>query len=199
MIEEFIKGLLLGWGAAVPIGPVNIIIISLALRSYLRALCFGLGAMSADIFYLVLLSFGVLTFLDNPTANLILTIFGFCFLSYIAWGLFKSAEHAMDATAGDAAPEHPLKSYAKGFGMTITNPYTIGFWLSIATTMRGGTHPGLVVAGLIIAIFSWISLMPLAVSRSKRFFSPRVSRALAYICALIIFGFAIAMVVRYFW
>ena len=39
----------MGLGVSVPIGPVNVLIMSYALRSYTKALCLGLGAMSADM------------------------------------------------------------------------------------------------------------------------------------------------------
>lgn len=64
MINFLFQEILLGYGAAVPIGPVNILIMSYAIKSYSYALLFGMGAMFADVFYLLLLNYGVLNFLN---------------------------------------------------------------------------------------------------------------------------------------
>ncbi|MCR2095221.1 LysE family transporter, partial [Campylobacter upsaliensis] len=52
-------GVLLGIGVAVPFGPVNLLILSYALSSFKKAFFLGLGALVADAFYLLLLSFGI--------------------------------------------------------------------------------------------------------------------------------------------
>lgn len=45
-MESFIQGLLLGFGAAVPVGPVNILIMSYSLKRY---------ALGTDMFYMLLM------------------------------------------------------------------------------------------------------------------------------------------------
>ncbi len=91
-MESFIQGLFFGWGAAVPIGPINVLIMSYALKSYKLGVATGLGAMSVDVLYLVLLSFGVLQILNQPILFNILAIFGSLFLLYIAYLTYKSAD-----------------------------------------------------------------------------------------------------------
>ncbi|MFW5614250.1 MAG: LysE family transporter, partial [Campylobacter hyointestinalis] len=91
-MESFIQGLLLGFGAAVPVGPVNILIMSYSLKRYALGTGVGLGAMSVDIFYMLLMSFGVLKFLNQPIFLNLLSIFGFLFLLYIAYLTYKSAD-----------------------------------------------------------------------------------------------------------
>ena len=67
MLNLFIFGLFLGWGAAIPIGAINLEIIRRNLRfSTASGLAFGLGACVADVTYLVLLSVGILQFLNYP-------------------------------------------------------------------------------------------------------------------------------------
>lgn len=45
-MKSFIQGLLLGFGAAVPVGPVNILIMSYSLKRY---------ALGTDMFYMLLM------------------------------------------------------------------------------------------------------------------------------------------------
>ncbi len=58
LVESFWEGIILGFGASVPIGPINVLIMSYALRSYSKAFAIGAGAMSADITYLLFVLFG---------------------------------------------------------------------------------------------------------------------------------------------
>ncbi|CAA6802363.1 MAG: Lysine exporter protein (LYSE/YGGA), partial [uncultured Sulfurovum sp.] len=64
MLNSLIEGFLLGLGAAVPLGPINILIMNHALKNYKSAVAIGFGAMSADMVYLFIILLGLATFLD---------------------------------------------------------------------------------------------------------------------------------------
>ncbi|WP_187106629.1 hypothetical protein [Campylobacter hyointestinalis] len=80
-MESFIQGLLLGFGAAVPVGPVNILIMSYSLKRYALGTGVGLGAMSVDIFYMLLM------FLRYLWSFLLLCSFIIHFLKAKLWKL----------------------------------------------------------------------------------------------------------------
>ena len=65
MFVSFLSGVFLGFGASVPFGPVNILILTYALKAFKNSIAVGLGAFSIDMLYLFLLQFGLLNFLDN--------------------------------------------------------------------------------------------------------------------------------------
>ena len=70
----FILGLILGWGAAIPIGPINLEIIRRHLSfGMIFGIAYGLGACIADLCYLILLMSGALILLQHP---LVLKIIG---------------------------------------------------------------------------------------------------------------------------
>ena len=91
-IGGFLSGAILGFGAAVPIGPVNILIMSYALVKFRLGLAIGLGAMAVDVGYLLAINFGLLKFSQNEILTQILAIFGALFLLYIAYLTLKSAK-----------------------------------------------------------------------------------------------------------
>ena len=199
-MEGFLKGILLGLGVSVPIGPINVLIMSYALKSYSKALCLGLGAMSADAFFLLLSAFGVSKLINSPSVFKILAIFGACFLLYMAWQIFKSAKNEIKPKAQntDEIGSH-ASIYLKGLLLNLLNPYVIMFWLSVsATTAKIGGNFGVVLAGLVIGIFSWISLFPLVIYKNRRFVSPKVAMYLAYASALILVFFAFSLVYKTF-
>jgi len=55
MVTSFLEGFLLGMGAAIPLGPINILLMNTALRDYKSAVTIGFGALSADTVYLTML------------------------------------------------------------------------------------------------------------------------------------------------
>ena len=169
-MNAFLQGLLLGFSAAVPLGPVNVMIMSAAVRSFWSAFAIGLGAMSADAAYLLLLAFGVLEYLQGETVEKIIGIFGFCYLAYISYVIFKNANRPVTADLQGTELKFS-KNYAKGFFVTLANPYTVGFWLSVAGFAKSFENAGAVVAGLVVAIFIWIVSMPFVVHKSAKFIS----------------------------
>ena len=151
-MSAFLQGLLFGFGAAVPIGPINVMIMTAALSSFWLAFAIGLGAMSADVLYLVLLAFGLLEYLQGEIISKAIGIFGICYLLYISYLIFKSADKPVKANEEIRAIKGSFgKNYLKGFFATLTNPYTVGFWLSVASYARNFENAAILTAGLVTA------------------------------------------------
>src|SRR5688572_28080260 len=71
------KGILLGLGAAAPIGPVNVEIARRSLRHGFRGgFLLGLGAVTVDVAYAVLASLGFRFVHDNPAVIFTLSLAG---------------------------------------------------------------------------------------------------------------------------
>ncbi|MEA2029750.1 MAG: LysE family transporter [Campylobacterota bacterium] len=193
-MESFIEGMLLGLGAAVPIGVINILIMNTALQSYKGAVAIGFGAMSADILYLGSILLGITAFFNNSTLLNILGIFGAAFLGYMAFVIFDSRNRALEKALKVLNKKSIFGFYLKGFGLTFINPYTVAFWLSIASyTANKNLDTMMSILGLFLAIFLWITLMPYAIHRSKHRISQKVSFAISIISALILGFFAISL------
>jgi len=62
ILTSFIEGILLGLGAAVPLGAINILVMNTALHRYSAAVAIGVGAITSDITYLIVILFGFLHF-----------------------------------------------------------------------------------------------------------------------------------------
>lgn len=199
-MQAFLQGILLGLGVSVPIGPINVLIMSYALKSYSKALCLGLGAMSADAFFLLLSAFGVAKLLNSPSIFKVLAVFGACFLLYMAWGIFKSSKNEIKTKSvnADKIGSH-ASIYIKGLLLNLLNPYVIMFWLSVsATTAKIGGSFGVVLAGLVLGILSWITLFPLFIYKNRRIVSGKVAMWLSYISALILLFFAFSLIYKTF-
>lgn len=194
----FLQGMMLGFGAAVPIGPINVLIMSHALKRYNLALAIGFGAMSADIIYLFLMTFGLLKTFESPLILKNIAIFGFIFLFFIGFALLKSAGRHLHVNK-DVAQSGLITTYLKGLLLTLVNPYTIGFWLSIAslaTSQKGDTK--VLVSGVVVAILLWITIMPFIVYSNKHRISDNLAKYFSYFAGVVLIFFAFVLLYNTF-
>ncbi len=195
MLNSLIEGFLLGIGAAIPIGPINILIMNEALISYINALCIGAGAMSADLTYLSLILLGFLPKLkSNNTIMLAMGIIGSLFLIYISYGIFKNRNVQIEILQSQKTTKGIVQSYLKGYSLTLLNPYTIGFWVSVtAYVTTNNLSPIYTILGLISAITMWITIMPFFIHKTKRFIKINIFKFFNIISSALLLFFGISM------
>ncbi len=199
MLTAFIEGFILGLGAAVPVGPINILIMTNALKNYKNAVSIGFGAMSADITYLALILLGLFTFVKNQTLQMIFGIFGSLFLTYIAYLIFKGRNEKVELDPNKIKDAHTkvISNYLKGYSLTLLNPYTIGFWISVSAYISTKNLSfGWTLFGLFSGIFLWITLMPYAIHKTKHLFSQNIIKNISIVAAAIILFFAVGMILN---
>src|SRR3990167_3451384 len=163
--------LLLGLGAAAPIGPVNLEIIRRNLHhGFSTGFAFGAGACLADLTYLILLSIGILSFLTNA---LILDWIGLVGSLIIAWFGFMNLplhSHFVDKATVKSSI---LKQLRSGYLMTVFNPYTILFWASVSVQIANLSrkqHDGLLIGGLgvLVGTLGWDFLLSLLLQFTRK-------------------------------
>lgn len=197
MFDSFLSGVFLGFGVSVPFGPVNILILTYALKAFKNSIAVGLGAFSIDMLYLFLLQFGLLNFLDNVIFMRFLAIFGFCFLSYMAYLMLRKKKESLNLEHKEFK-ESLLKSYIKGAFLNGSNPFVIGFWLSATSVVLSSDHAYLMTLGLVVAILFWVSALAFVVARYSHVFSAKVVFIINIISAIIIEYFALNLLYKTF-
>ncbi|EAI6557893.1 LysE family translocator [Campylobacter coli] len=197
MFDSFLSGVFLGFGVSVPFGPVNILILTYALKAFKNSIAVGLGAFSIDMLYLFLLQFGLLNFLDNVIFMRFLAIFGFCFLSYMAYLMLRKKKESLNLEHKEFK-ESLLKSYVKGIILNGSNPYVIGFWLSVTGIVLSNQHAYSTILGLVVAILFWIGALAFVVAKYSYLFSAKVIRIINIVSALIIEYFALSLLYKTF-
>lgn len=198
MFDSFLNGLFLGFGVSVPFGPINILILTYALKAFKNSIAVGLGAFSVDLLYLLLLQFGLLNFLDNVIFMRALAIFSFCFLSYMAYLMLKKKNEDLHLDQHKDFKESLLKSYVKGIILNGSNPYVIGFWLSATGIVLSNQHAYSTILGLVVAILFWIAALAFVVAKYSYLFSAKVIRIINIVSALIIEYFALNLLYKTF-
>ncbi len=197
MIDSFFEGFLLGLGAAVPLGPINILIMNKALNHYKFGMAIGFGAMSADILYLTMIFIGVISFINNPFILNSLGILGSLFLLYLGIIIYQNRDKRLESNQNNINTKSIFKLYLQGFILTLFNPYTVAFWLSIAGyTVHKELDMLFTILGMLSAILLWITLMPYFIHKSKHRISQKVSFYINVFSFVILFGFAISLFVN---
>ncbi|EAL5963295.1 LysE family translocator [Campylobacter jejuni] len=197
MFDSLLNGMILGFGVSVPFGPVNILILTYALKAFKNSIAVGLGAFSIDMLYLFLLQFGLLNFLDNVIFMRSLAIFGFCFLTYMAYLMLRKKKESLNLEHKEFK-ESLFKSYIKGAFLNGSNPFVIGFWLSATSVVLSSDHAYLMTLGLVVAILFWVSALAFVVARYSHVFSAKVIFIINIISAIIIEYFALNLLYKTF-
>ena len=123
-LETLLRGLVIGFSIAAPVGPIGVLCIRRTLADgRATGLAVGLGAAAADAVYGAVAGFG-LTAVSGLLASHegLLRLVGGLFLCYLGIRTFLSrpADHA--ARAGGTGL---LGAFAATFGLTLANPATI--------------------------------------------------------------------------
>ena len=192
ILASFTEGFLLGLGAAVPLGPINILVMSTALHRYSAAVSIGAGAIVSDLTYLTLILFGVVHFVDHPVLIDLMTAVGALFMAYLAWTIYKSRHTPIHAVPTQRASIS--RHFLKGYILTLATPYSLVFWFSVSTYITARElHAVATVAGLLLATSLWVTLMPLAIHKTKHLISQRMATIFSAASALILLFFAVGM------
>ena len=197
-MDSFITGILLGLGVAIPIGPLNILIMNYSLSSFGRGCALGMGAMSADILYFVLLSLGVLVVFDNPWIFKSIAIFGAIFLLYMAWACYKNASKMLAKISCAERGESLLACYLKGLGLNSINPFIVGFWLSLSSVVASSANWMIAALGVLLALFAWVLGLSIVTSLARRIISAKVARIFSYVSAVLMLFFTAFLIYNTF-
>jgi len=198
-----IKGLLIGFAIAAPVGPIGVLCIRRTLADgRLIGFFSGLGAASADMFYGAVAAFG-LTAVQNILIGqqFWLHILGGCFLFYLSLRTFftKPAKQA----AVSEAKRGLTSAYLSTLGLTLTNPATIiSFGVIFAGLQLGETNgnflsAGLLVSGVFLGSAAWWLTLSGVVGFFREKFTPEWMTWVNRLAGLIIFAFAIAAFVTF--
>jgi threonine/homoserine/homoserine lactone efflux protein len=192
----FLRGLLLGFSIAAPVGPIGVLCIRRTLGAgFISGIVSGLGAALADSLYGAVAAFGLtalsgllLTYSDE------LRLGGGLFLLYLGGKTFIARPAAL-ASGSDAAGR--LRDFSSALFLTLTNPMTIlSFTAIFAGLGFGGEQSGIHLAGWLVGgVFSgsllWWVLLSSLVGRFRHRFDSTALRLINRASGIILvwFGF----------
>jgi threonine/homoserine/homoserine lactone efflux protein len=199
-VSFLLKGLLIGFAIAAPVGPIGVLCIQRTL-SYgrLSGLFTGLGAATADGIYGAVAAFG-LTFISDALIGqqFWIRLLGGLFLLYLAMKISL-------APLGRRRPETERRGlwsdFASTLFLTITNPMTILSFvavfagLGLAETGGGSVAATILVAGVFCGSAVWWLILSGGVARVRTRVDDTWMRRVNLVAGLIVAVFAVSALV----
>jgi threonine/homoserine/homoserine lactone efflux protein len=162
--DAFARGLIAGYGIAIPVGAIAVLIVSTAARvSFRQGLAAGLGAASADLTYAaVAVAAGSALSGELHAVQTPVHLIGGCVLLLVAIRGLSRASHMRQVDAEPPRPTaHPL-TYLRFLGLTLINPLTVIYFSSVVVGTEAATSAARAAAfvfGVALASASWQTLL----------------------------------------
>ncbi|MFO7631330.1 MAG: LysE family transporter [Caldilinea sp.] len=197
----FIRGLLLGFAIAAPVGPIGLLVIQRTLNDgRLVGLLSGLGAATADAIYGAIAAFG----LSLITAFLVeqqmwLGLAGGLFLCYLG---VRTVTAPPAERAAPVASHGLLGAWSTTLALTLTNPMTILAFVAIFAGAGLATSGGdtlaalLLVAGVFLGSAAWWLLLSGGVSLLRGLVNAQTLRWINWIAGGVIGVFGVLAIAR---
>ncbi|MFI6129282.1 LysE family transporter [Micromonospora sp. NPDC051141] len=167
MTGAFLAGLLAGYGVAVPVGAIAILILGLSARHGFRVgVAAALAVATADGLYAALATLGGagLARVLAPVAGPLRVVAALVLLGIAAHGLWRawSGRRAREVTGTPSGRglDTPARAYAALLGLTLLNPATVLYFAALVLGRRDAADPdptaaASFVAGAFLASASW--------------------------------------------
>ena len=196
---QILVALLLGLAYVAPPGPVNIETIRRGAASGFRG-AFGLqlGALVGDVCYAVLTLLGIGALLPLAALRLGLAPLGTAVLAYFGYSALRDGIGGFRAARtyrriadrdGTAALR---RGFLAGFGISLTNPLAIVFWLTVGYTVLPRTWAGAAtfLVSFFLGMLAWMLALPLLSGTCRAALQGHAFSCVSLVCGIVLLGFA---------
>ena len=190
----FADGLLAGYGIAVPVGAIAVLIVETALRhGFIIGFLAGAGAAAADLFYAALAAIAghAIASLLEPYSAWVRMLSGILLIALALNGILRLRREQGHPSLRVPASVGRLETLARFLGLTLLNPMTIAYFGALILAREsavqmtvGGKAAFVVGAGL--ASLSWQTLLALSGAVAKKRLPPTAQRLATWAGNLVI-------------
>jgi threonine/homoserine/homoserine lactone efflux protein len=206
MMTSFLEGLAAGYGIAIPVGAVAILIVNTSLSSgFRRGFSAGAGAATADLLYaaLAVAAGRGLAHALAPLAVPVRAVGGLALIALAAWGLWRgwrapASLSPLDQTGRAGAV------YVQFVGLTLLNPLTIVYFAAYilgrqpAAQSASPAAAAVFVLGAGLASISWQTLLAALGGLARRSITPRFRAFAVAMGNLIVLALGIRILAQVF-
>ncbi len=203
-MSTFLTGALAGYGIAIPVGPIAVLIVQVGIRCGWRcAASAASGAATADFTFAIAAVAGgaaiggLIDSVEGP-----FRVISALVLLVMAVSVYRSSRRPLDT---DVDPVANRKEYAATFakflGLTIVNPPTVIYFaafivgLGLADDLSAGQAVAF-VAGAFIASLSWQLVLATVGAVAGSRLPPGAQSVTGVVGSLIVVGMAVAILIR---
>lgn len=201
-MSSFVEGLVAGYGIAIPVGAIAVLIVNTGMRCGFRvALAAGAGAATADLLYaLVAAAAGAAVAAAlEPIAPGLRVLSGVVLIALAVLGLRRGLRPPEDSI--EAAACDPLHTYARFLGLTIINPLTVVYFGALilgrdARNARGLVDQAAFVAGAGLSSLSWQTLVAGVGGIARRHLTDRVRVSAVVLGNLVVLALGLRILLK---
>ena len=165
--DAFLSGIVAGYGIAIPVGPIAILILELGLRrGFWTAFSAGAGAASADLIYatIAVLAGTFLVEVLAPFAYLLRVGSTLGLITMGGWLLYQGRNLSHRTARTMFTATGCLQTYGMVLGLTLLNPVTVAYFTTLILGMgvnspQSSLSAVFFIAGAFLASLSWQSLL----------------------------------------
>lgn len=203
MLTSFWAGMIAGYGIAIPVGAIAILIVNTALRCGFRVgFMAGAGAATVDLIYatLAMLAGSVIAAVLEPIALQLRLVSGLVLVGLGILGLWRGMRPAA-SVAEVIGGCRPFRTYWQFTLLTLVNPMTVVYFTALILGMDPAQELNLAgkllfVVGAAVASLSWQTLLALLGGIGKQHLSERFQRSAVVLGNLIILFFGVDIIWR---
>ncbi len=199
-MSNIVRNIILGISLAAPLGPSGVAVIQNGLRQgFLRAFLTGVGVTMADATYLLVVYFGLSSFMSIPMVKVVIWALGAVVLVYLGCQSIREAVRGIDLEKSTASTSRsPL---LVGYLVNISNPVAVVWWVGIFGSLLGASAGGAAKievlfssSAILIGILLWHSTTSLLTHWGKRYLNETTAKYVSVIAgvALVLFGIRFA-------
>jgi len=168
-LEALLSGIVAGYGIAIPVGPIAVLILELGLRRGVwTAFSAGAGAASAALIYATIAAVAgrFLVAVLVPYASVLRIVSGLALIGMGAWLLYRGKNQSDSTDRSGFSTETCPRIYGTVLGLTLLNPVTVTYFTTLILGMGAGSSQSsvsaiLFILGAFLASLSWQSLLAL--------------------------------------
>jgi threonine/homoserine/homoserine lactone efflux protein len=206
MLDAMLAGIVAGYGIAIPVGAIAVLIVDTGMRCGFRCAAFaGAGAATADLLYASVAVLGgaaVASALAGAQTPVRLVSASVLAAMAVA-GLRKAGRAGSTVSSEGVVPDRAelVRTYGKFVALTIVNPLTVVYFtvLVVGMGLADGLTAGqgvLFAGGAFAASLSWQTLLAGVGASARRRLPGRFRVAASVGGNLIVLGLAVAILLR---
>lgn len=171
-------GFFTGFTASIPLGPSGLESVSRSIsKGFKEGFKVSLGAVSADIVYIIIINLGLFTILTRHSKfnGLFWIVSGFVL---ILSNKISSRPRNPNSKLEKSIYKHASNSYVTGFLITFLNPTTPSLWIALSGTVfnvwrhHGNIYFFFSISSMIVGSITWFCFLNILVSKGSKKFKP---------------------------
>jgi arginine exporter protein ArgO len=175
-----LQGVIAGYGIAIPVGPIGILILELGIRrGFSAAFSAGAGAATADLIYATIASTAgaFLVSLLAPYTHTLRITSAIVLIAFGVWVLYHGLRGGKESK--EVREMSNRNTYFMFLGLTLLNPVTVAYFTTLILGLTAGRAQSsfeilLFVVGAFSSSLSWQTLLALVSGSAHKRLSPKL-------------------------